>query len=94
MQIIRTFREQIKPDNQKDDWNDISENEDREYMEECAKVDHNRPETWKAYENYPMGIIDMEYSELKNAKTAEDLKENLYHLSVACLNYWRKMKNK
>ena len=75
------------------EWNDISDNVDREYMEECAKVDRNRPVTWKPYENAPMAIIDMEYNELKNAKTEEDKIENLYHLSVACLNMWRHVKN-
>lgn len=78
-----------EPRKQKSGWNDISDNPDREYMEECAKVDRNRPLTWKAYENVPMAIIDMEYNELKNAKTEEDKIENLYHLSVACLNMWR-----
>lgn len=76
------------------DWNDISDNPDREYMEECAKVDKKRPATWKPYANAPMSIIDMEYNELKNAKTEEDKIENLYHLSVACLNAWRHSKNK
>lgn len=75
------------------EWNDISDNPDKEYMEECAKVDRNRPTTWKPYENVPMAIIDMEYNELKNAKTEEDKIENLYHLSVACLNMWRYVKN-
>lgn len=75
------------------EWSDISDNADREYMKECAKVDKNRPATWKAYENVPMAIIDMEYNELKNAKTEEDKIENLYHLSVACLNMWRYVKN-
>lgn len=73
--------------------NDISDNPDKEYMEECAKVDKSRPATWEAYENVPMAIIDMEYNELKNAKTEEDKIENLYHLSVACLNMWRHVKN-
>ena len=75
------------------EWNDISDNPDKEYMEECAKVDRNRPATWKPYENAPMAIIDMEYNELKNAKAEEDKIENLYHLSVACLNMWRYVKN-
>ena len=84
----------LEPKNTKQtDWNDISDNPDREYMEECAKVDKNRPATWKPYENAPMAIIDMEYNELKNAKTEEDKIENLYHLSVACLNMWRHVKN-
>lgn len=78
-----------EPRKQKSEWNDISDNPNKEYMEECAKVDRNRPLTWKAYENVPMAIIDMEYNELKNAKTEEDKIENLYHLSVACLNMWR-----
>lgn len=81
-----------EPRKQKSEWNDISDNPDKEYMEECAKVDRNRPLTWKAYENVPMAIIDMEYNELKNAKTEEDKIENLYHLSVACLNMWRHYK--
>ena len=81
-----------EPRKQKSESNDISDNPDREYMEECAKVDRNRPLTWKPYENTPMAIIDMEYNELKNAKTEEDKIENLYHLSVACLNMWRHYK--
>lgn len=87
MIIERIFKEVSKHD-----FNDISDNPDREYMEECAKVDENRPETWKPYENYPMGIIDMEYNELRTAKTLEDKIENLYHLSVGCLNMWRHLK--
>lgn len=71
------------------DWNDISDNPDKEYMEKCHEVDTNRPNTWKPYANAPMAIINMEYNELKNAKTDEELEENLYHLSVACLNMWR-----
>lgn len=87
MIIERIFKEVPKHD-----FNDISGNPDREYMEECAKVDENRPATWKPYENYPMGIIDMEYNELRTAKTLEDKIENLYHLSVGCLNMWRHLK--
>jgi hypothetical protein len=82
-----------EPRKQKNERNDISDNPDKEYIEECAKVDRNRPSTWKPYENAPMAIIDMEYNELKNAKTEEDKIENLYHLSVACLNMWRYVKN-
>lgn len=95
MWLIRTFKEHSH-DHSNDhsheetrDWNDISDNPDKEYMEQCAMVDHNRPETWKPYVNAPMAIIDMEYNELKNAKTKEERIENIYHLSVACLNYWR-----
>lgn len=88
MLVLRTFSE--RTENDKKVWNDdISENPDKEYMENCAKVDHNRPSTWKPYVNAPMAIIDMEYNELKNAKTDADIEENLYHLSVACLNMWR-----
>lgn len=85
--------ERIFKETSKHDFNDISDNPDREYMEECAKVDENRPVTWKPYENYPMGIIDMEYNELRSAKTLEEKIENLYHLSVGCLNMWRHLKN-
>ena len=87
MIIERIFKEVPKHD-----FNDISDNPDREYMEECAKVDESRPETWKPYKNYPMGIIDMEYNELRAAKTLEEKIENLYHLSVGCLNMWRHLK--
>lgn len=76
---------------------DISENPDAEYMEKCSEVDHNRPETWKPYKNVPVAIIDMEYNELKRAVEEKDpkmIEENIYHLSVACLNYWRKLKAK
>ena len=73
------------------------DNPDVEYMEKCTEVDQNRPETWKPYKNVPVAIIDMEYNELKKAVEEKDQKmieENIYHLSVACLNLWRKLKNK
>ena len=73
------------------------DNPDAEYMEKCAEVDQNRPETRKPYKNVPVAIIDMEYNELKKAVEEKDQKmieENIYHLSVACLNLWRKLKNK
>lgn len=62
---------------------------DREYMEMCARVDHNPPATWEKYDTEsPAGIkkiIEMEYKELMSATTVE----NIYHLSVALLRLWR-----
>lgn len=66
---------------------------DREYMEMCAKVDHNPPATWEKYDTEsPVGIkkiIEMEYKELMAATTEKDTVENIYHLSVALLRLWR-----
>ena len=66
---------------------------DREYMEMCARVDHNPPATWEKYDTEsPAGvkkIIEMEYKELMSATTEKDTVENIYHLSVALLRLWR-----
>ena len=73
---------------------------DAEYMSECAKVDHNRPATWSKYPSNIQGaneIIAMEYTELMTAAKAgkmDEWKENLFHLSVACLNAWRLYEHK
>ena len=34
-------------------------------------------------------VIEMEYRELMNAATPAETEENIYHLSVALLRYWR-----
>ena len=66
---------------------------DREYMEQCAQVDHNPPPTWEKYDmTSPAGVkkvIEMEYKELMGATTEAETVENIYHLSVALLRLWR-----
>lgn len=74
------------------DWNDISSNPDREYMEMCGKIDRNRPAEWKEYGENPFKIVNMEYQKLIEAKTKPEIITSLYRLSVACLNYWRNLK--
>lgn len=66
---------------------------DADYMKNCHKVDLNPPATWKAYDmESPAGVkrvIEMEYRELMAAATPAETEENIYHLSVALLRYWR-----
>lgn len=68
---------------------------DAEFMENCRKVDENRPATWSKYDNTLEGandIIIMECNELMKAiknNNEADWEENIYHLSVALLNAWR-----
>lgn len=66
---------------------------DADYMKNCHAVDLNPPATWKAYDmESPAGVkrvIEMEYRELMAAATPADTEENIYHLSVALLRYWR-----
>lgn len=68
---------------------------DAEFMENCRRVDENRPATWSKYDNTLAGandIIIMECNELiKDIKNNDeaDWEQNLYHLSVALLNAWR-----
>ena len=65
-------------------YDSIGNNPDREFMEECAKVDKHHPTTWIGS---PMEIITMEYQELMKKPS----KKELYHLATACLNAWRHM---
>ena len=62
------------------------------YMEQSGKVLRNLPDTWKAYaqdEAGRMAIIKMEYAELLNAKTPEEISHELVHLGSATLHLWR-----
>lgn len=66
------------------------------FMEKSGKVLDNIPETWKAYpatEAGMMGVIDMEYNELKKAMTDKDKSCELVHLASACLRLWRRLNN-
>lgn len=66
---------------------------DAGFMKRCREVDINPPKTWERYDvDTTAGmkkIIEMEYRELMSATTPEDTRENVYHLSVALLRYWR-----
>ena len=64
--------------------NNIENNPDREFMEECARIDKHKPSTWIGT---PMEIISMEYQELMKKPS----KKELYHLATACLHAWRHM---
>jgi len=62
------------------------------YMEQSGKVLRVMPDTWKAYpqdEKGRMDIIKMEYGELLNAKTPEEISHELVHLGSATLHLWR-----
>lgn len=62
------------------------------FMEQSGKVLSDLPETWRAYAKTfegRMGIIDMEYRELKEARGKEDVSRELVHLGSACLHLWR-----
>lgn len=82
----------VKSHNESDRYNDSP---DAEFMENCRKVDENRPATWSKYDNTLEGandIIIMECNELMKAiknNNEADWEENIYHLSVALLNAWR-----
>ena len=68
--------------------------EDWPFMEACGKVLENIPETWKPYPSTAdgkMAIIDMEYGELKKAKTKEEKMRELEHVASACLYSWREL---
>ena len=69
---------------------------DYAFMEQSEKVLSNLPDTWKQYPDTIDGmckIIDMEYNELKMAKTTETKSHELVHLASACLHLWRKLNN-
>lgn len=62
------------------------------YMEQSGKVLRDIPDTWKAYPQDEAGrkaIIKMEYGELMNAKTPEEISHELVHLGSATLHLWR-----
>ena len=66
------------------------------YMEASSKVLKDLPDTWKAYKQDDAGrmdIIKMEYQELLNAKTDEEISRELVHLGSAALHYWRLINN-
>lgn len=66
------------------------------YMEASGKVLRDLPETWRKYKQDDAGrmdIIKMEYQELLNAKTDEEISRELVHLGSACLHYWRLINN-
>ena len=66
---------------------DFNENHDKEFMEECGKIDRDQPQTWKKYSNWD-DILEMELAEYKKSHNVREL----YHIAVACLNIWRKYK--
>ena len=62
------------------------------YMEQSGETLRDMPDTWKAYkqdEKGRMDIIKMEYQELLNAKTDEEISHELVHLGSATLHLWR-----
>ena len=83
----------VKGHEGKFDWA-IVQNKPRDwkFMEQSALTLNSLPETWTAYssdEGGRMGIIDMEYGELKKAKTKEEKMHELVHVASACLHLWR-----
>ena len=77
--------------------NDVYNNSpDKEYMKTCHEVDMLPPRTWDKYdlktEDGIRKVIEMEYKELMDATSEKGKIENIYHLSVALLRYWRIMK--
>lgn len=83
----------IKGHEKKFDWA-IVQNKPRDwkFMEQSAQTLNQLPETWTAYpsdEGGRMGIIDMEYGELKKAQTKEEKMHELVHVASACLHLWR-----
>lgn len=70
--------------------------EDWPFMEESEQRLAETPDTWKRYPATPagaMGIIEMEYNELKKAMTEEDVCHELVDLASACLYAWRMRHN-
>ena len=66
---------------------------DKEFMKTCHEVDMLPPRTWDKYdfktEDGIRKVIEMEYKELMDATSEKGKIENIYHLSVALLRYWR-----
>ena len=62
------------------------------YMKQSGKTLKDIPDTWKKYPHTLeglMSIIDMEYLELKQAKTDAERSHELVHLGSATLYLWR-----
>ena len=62
------------------------------FMEKSAEVLADNPDTWKQYpttKEGAMGIIDMEFRELKRAANSDALSCELVHVASACLYMWR-----
>ena len=69
---------------------------DWEFMKLSGEVLKNIPDTWKQYpdsETGKMAIVEMEYNELRNTKTKEQMAHEAIHLASACLCLWRKLNN-
>lgn len=83
----------IKGHEGKFDWALVqSKPKDWEFMAQSGEVLRNLPETWTAYaqdEGGRLGIVQMEYKELMEAKTPEAREHELVHLASACLHLWR-----
>lgn len=83
----------VKGHENKFDWAIVqSKPRDWKFMEQSALTLNKLPETWTAYtsdEGGRMGIIDMEYGELKKAQTKEEKMHELVHVASACLHLWR-----
>ena len=83
----------IKGHEGKFDWAIVQQKpRDWEFMQQSGDVLRNLPETWTAYaqdEGGRMGIIQMEFKELMEAKTPEAREHELVHLASACLYLWR-----
>ena len=77
------------PEAEKKEW---KKPKDWAYMKQSGEVLRDMPDTWKAYkqdEKGRMDIIKMEYQELLNAKTDEEISHELVHLGSATLHLWR-----
>jgi hypothetical protein len=85
--------EDIKGHEDKFDWAMVQQKpKDWKFMKESADVLRNIPVTWTAYpsdEGGRLDIIQMEFTELMQAKTSEARKKELVHLASACLHLWR-----
>lgn len=70
---------------------------DTEFMKKSHEIDINPPSTWNKYDTSTEAgmkkVIEMEFNELMSAKKTEEKVENIYHLSVALLHYWRMIKD-
>ena len=51
----------------KNEYN-FKDNPDKDFMTECAKVDHDRPKTWEKYNSWT-DILKMEVAEYEKYKT-------------------------
>lgn len=85
--------EDIKGHDKKFDWAIVQNKpKDWEFMKQSGEILRNLPETWTAYsddEGGRMGIIQMEFNELMNAKGTDAREHELVHLASACLHLWR-----